>query len=165
MSAGQISTSSTSNPPNYCAFRGYHIYPPPGIGTPFERTQTPLQMWSCGIYLFATRQHGVSAKTLQRQLAISYKTSWRIVSEIRKQMGKVDRDNVISSHVEVNETYVGGKRPRNWGCGASGKTIVLGMIERDGDLTPAIVPAVKKRTLQLLLAMNVILKPRADQVT
>ena len=115
--------------------------------------------------MFATTQHGVSAKTLQRQLAISYKTSWRIVSEIRKQMGKVDRDNVISGHVEVNETYVGGKQPRNWGCGASGKTIVLGMIERDGDLTPAIVATVKKRTLQLLLAMNVVLKPRADQVT
>ena len=56
--------------------------------------------------------------------------------------------------------HVGGKRPRNWGYGASGKTIVLGMIERDDDLTPAIVPAVKKRTLQLVLAMNVVLKPR-----
>ncbi|MEW8509041.1 MAG: IS1595 family transposase [Candidatus Thiodiazotropha sp.] len=136
-----------------CPWCGHHIHPM--AGTPFERTRTPLQKWFYAIYLFTTTRHGVPAKELQRQLGVTYKTAWRIGHEIRKYMGKVDGDSGLSGHVEVDETYVGGKKPGKRGRGAGGKTIVMGMIERGGNLMTHVVPNVKKNTLQPIIEMNV----------
>ena len=58
-------------------------------------------------------------------------------------MVKVDKDNGRSGYVEVDEIYVGDTRPGQRVGGASGKTIVLGMVKRDGDLTTTVVPYVK----------------------
>ena len=63
--------------------------------------------------------------------------------EIRKYTGKVGRDNGRSGYVEVDVTYVGDTRPGKRRCGVSGKTIVLGMVKRDSDLTTTVVPYVK----------------------
>ena len=49
-----------------CQWCGHHIHPM--VGTIFERSRTPLQLWFYAIYLFTTTRHGVSAKELQRQL-------------------------------------------------------------------------------------------------
>ena len=92
-----------------CAWCGHHIHPM--VGTPFEKSRTPLQKWFYAMYLFTTSRHGVPAKELQRQLGVTYKTAWRIGHEIRKYMGATDGDGGLSGHVEVDETYVGGKRP------------------------------------------------------
>jgi len=135
-----------------CKFCGNHVYPM--AGTPFESTRTPLQMWFYAIYLFTTTKHGVPAKELQRQLGVTYKTAWRMGHEIRKYMAKVDGDAPIGgggSPVEVDETLVGGKV--KMGKGAKGgrhlenKTIVLGMVERGGDIVTRIVPNQKAATL------------------
>lgn len=136
-----------------CAWCGHHIHPM--AGTPFERSRTSLQSWFYAMYLFTTTRHGVPAKELQRQLGVTYKTAWRMGHEIRKYMGEVDGDNGLSGHVEVDETYVGGKRPGKRGRGAAGKTIVLGMVERGGDLMTKVVPNVRKLTLQPLIEENV----------
>ena len=52
------------------------------------------------------------AKELQRQLGVTYKTAWRMGHEIRKYMGEVDGIPPMTGHVEVDETYVGGRRPK-----------------------------------------------------
>jgi transposase len=80
----------TNRPAYSCKLCGHHIYP--CAGTPFERTRTPLQLWFYAMYLFTTTRHGVSAKELQRQLGVTYKTAWRIGHEIRKFTGAVDGD-------------------------------------------------------------------------
>ena len=63
--------------------------------------------------------------------------------ENSKYMGKVDRKNGRSGYVEVDEIYVGDTRPGKRVGGASGKTIVLDMAERDSDLTTVVVPYMK----------------------
>ena len=63
--------------------------------------------------------------------------------EIYKYMGKVYRDNGRSGYVEVDVTYVGDTRPGKRRSGVSSKTIVLGMVKRDGHLTTTVVPYVK----------------------
>jgi transposase len=80
----------TNRPAYSCKLCGHHIYP--CAGTPFERTRTSLQSWFYAIYLFTTTRHGVSAKELQRQLGVTYKTAWRMGHEIRKYMGAVAGD-------------------------------------------------------------------------
>ena len=76
-----------------CQYCGHHIHPM--VGTPFEKTRTPLQMWFYGIYLFSMSRHGVPAKELQRQLGVTYKTAWRMGHEIRKYMGNTDGDKPL----------------------------------------------------------------------
>lgn len=82
-----------------CAWCGHHIHPM--VGTPFEKSRTPLQKWFYAMYLFTTTRHGVSAKELQRQLSVTYKCAWRMAHEIRKYMGKVDGDDGLSETTMV----------------------------------------------------------------
>src|SRR3989338_598799 len=114
-----------------CQWCGHHIHPM--VGTPFQDSQTPLQKWFYAMYLFTTSRHGVPAKELQRQLGVTYKCAWRIAHEIRTYMGKVDGDESLSGHVEADETILGGrKKGGKQGFMGKGKTIVFGMIERNG---------------------------------
>ena len=129
-----------------CANCADHVYPT--AGTVFEDTRTPLQMWFYAIYLFVTTRHGVSGKELQRQLGVTYKTAWRMGHKIRELMMRGDIKGMLSGHVEVDEAYVGGRRPGKRGRGAAGKTIVLGLKERGGAMQTKVIPNVKKVTLR-----------------
>jgi len=136
-----------------CQWCGWHIHPT--AGTLFEDTRTPLRLWFYTIYLFTTSRHGVPAKELQRQLGVTYKTAWRMGHEIRKHMAAVDGNEPLSGVVEVDETMVGGHRPGKRGRGAAGKTVIVGMIERDGDVMTQVVPNVRKKTLEPIIEAGV----------
>lgn len=136
-----------------CQWCGHHIHPM--ADTPFQDTHTPLQKWFYAMYLFTTSRHGVSAKEIQRQLGLTYKTAWRMAHEIRKYMGRVDGDDSLSGHVEVDETYVGGHRPGHRGLGAAGKTAVFGMIERKGKVVTKVLKDTFRVTLYDIIKDNV----------
>lgn len=136
-----------------CQWCGHHIHP--RAGTLFEDSRTSLQSWFYAMYLFTTTRHGVSAKELQRQLGVTYKTAWRMGHEIRKHMARVDGNDPLSGIVEVDETMIGGVRPGKRGRGAAGKTVVFGMLERNGDVMTKVVPNVRRSTLHPLIEENV----------
>lgn len=123
-----------------CQWCGHHLHPT--VGTPFEKSRTSLQLWFYAIFLFTTTRNGVAAKELQRQLGVTYKTAWRMADLIRKHMADVDGDKPIGGAgkvVEADETYIGGEA-RGKGAGyKKNKTIVFGMLERDGDVVTEIV--------------------------
>ena len=142
------------HPAYECAWCGFEIYPM--AGTIFHRSHTPLQKWFYAIYLFTTTRHGISAKELQRQLGVAYPTAWRMAHEIRKYMAKVDGEHPLNGVVEVDETYVGGQTSGGKrGRGAPKKTVVFGMLERNGDIMTKVVPNVKKKTLHPIIEQNV----------
>lgn len=132
---------------------GHHIHPM--VGTPFERSTTPLQKWFYAMYLFTTSRHGVPAKELQRQLSVTYKTAWRIGHEIRKYMGKIDGNSPLSGTVEADETYIGGRKKGRGPAKSKGKTIVFGVLERSGRLQTHVAASVRKGELQTLIIQNV----------
>ncbi|MDW3206134.1 MAG: IS1595 family transposase [Alphaproteobacteria bacterium] len=136
-----------------CAACGHHIYP--CAGTIFEDSRTSLQLWFYAIYLFVTTRHGVSGKELQRSLGVTYKTAWRMGQQIRKLMGDADNFEMLRGHVELDEAYVGGRRPGKRGRGAEGKTIVMGLKQRDGRIVTEVIPNVKKTTLRDVTLRNV----------
>lgn len=142
-----------SKMPAYTCQCGEHVHPM--VGTPFHRSHTPLQKWFYAMYLFTTTRHGVSAKELQRQLSVNYKTAWRMGQEIRKYLTHVDGDPPLSGHVEVDETMIGGKRHGKRRRGAEGKTVVFGMVERSGDVITRIVNDVSCATLEPHITKNV----------
>lgn len=131
-----------------CQWCGHHIHPM--VGSIFEKSRTPLQLWFYAIFLFTTSRHGVSGKELQRQLGVTYKTAWRMARLIRTHMAAIDGDGMLSGDVEVDETFVGGHRVD--GQGGKGKAIVMGMLERDGELVTEIVTDRTSKTL----ARNVV---------
>ena len=138
-----------------CPRCGYHIHPM--VGTPFAKSRTPLQKWFYAMYMFTTTRHGVAAKELQRQLGVTYKTAWRMGHELRKYMAEVDGETPLSGDVEADETYVGGRTTGGKrGRGAPNKTVVFGMLERDGDVMANVVPNVRKKTLQSIIKENVV---------
>ena len=132
-----------------CQWCGYHLHPT--VGTPFALTRTPLQLWFYAIYLFTTTRNGVAAKELERQLGVTYKTAWRMAGLIREHMANVDGESPLGGfgkEVEIDETLIGGKRPgKGAGQHLENKTVVLGMLERDGNVVTKIVPDVKRATL------------------
>lgn len=126
---------------------GHHIHPM--AGSPFARTHTALQKWFYAMYLFTTSRHGVSAKELQRQLGVTYKTAWRMGHEIRKYMAEVDGTPPMGGHVEMDETYIGGEnRGGGKGSGAKGKSIVFGIVERGGNVFTKVVKNVRQSTIE-----------------
>lgn len=139
-----------------CQDCGHHVYP--CVGTPFEKSSTPLTLWFHAMYLMTATRNGVSAKELERQLGVTYKTAWRIGHELRKLMaGKNETDPPMSGHVEVDETYVGGRtKGGKRGRGSANKTIVAGVLERDGNIKAKVVPNVSRNTMESFIESNVV---------
>jgi transposase-like protein/DNA-directed RNA polymerase subunit RPC12/RpoP len=138
-----------------CAACGHHVNPT--AGTILHDTRTPLVSWFYAMYLFCTTRHGVSGKELQRQLGVTYKTAYRIGQQIRDLTSKAQGfDMLLAGHVELDEAYVGGRRSGGKrGRGAPGKTIVMGLAERGGNVRAVVIPDVKKTTLRGVVLDNV----------
>lgn len=139
-----------------CQDCGHHIYP--CVGTPFEKSRTPLTAWFFAMYLMTSTRHGVAAKELQRQIGCTYKTAWRMAHELRKLMAQSDDHGPMSGHVEVDETFIGGRQRRGEPSSArfANKTIVFGMLERDGIVRAAPVPNAQQQTLEPAILTNVV---------
>lgn len=125
---------------------GCHIYP--CAGTIFQDSRTPLQSWYYAIYLFIATRHGVSGKELQRTLGVTYKTAWRMGQQIRDLMSKADGFKALRGHVEIDETFVGGRQPANVGRSRKEKTVVIGMKQRGGRLVTEVIPDIKMSTIK-----------------
>jgi transposase len=135
-----------------CQECGHHIYP--CAGTIFHKSSTKLSIWFFAMYLMTSTRHGVAAKEIERQTGVTYKTAWRICHELRKLMASADYRGPLSGHVEVDETIIGGKRPRERKM--ENKTIIMGMVEREGKMRAGPVPDASMFTLEPIIRENVV---------
>lgn len=135
----------------YCAFELH-----PLADTIFHKSSTSLKNWFMAIYLFANSKNGVSGKELERHLGVTYKTAWRMAKQIRQLMQNQDQDGeMMCSIVEADETYVGGTRKGKRGRGAAGKTPVIGIVERGGEVKAIVTTDTKAATILPFLRENV----------
>ncbi|MEO0550848.1 MAG: IS1595 family transposase [Pseudomonadota bacterium] len=120
-----------------CEHCGHQVYPM--AGTPFENTRTKLRLWFFVMFLFCASRNGVSAKEVQRQTGVTYKTAWRMCKLIRDYMGHVDGDGTLGGPgmpaVEADKAFIGGKDK----MGKDDKAIVFGAVERGGEVVTKIV--------------------------
>lgn len=125
-----------------CTACGWHIHPL--AGTIYHKSSTALHLWFYAMFLMTSTRCGISAKQLERELGVTYKTAWRIFTLIRNQLMPQD-DVVLTGQVEADETYVGGRphgAPHLQGGKGKGhhrggrtrdqKVPVFGMVERSG---------------------------------
>ncbi|MBI2851670.1 MAG: IS1595 family transposase [Chloroflexi bacterium] len=115
-------------------------------GTIFHDSHLPLRKWFVAIFLMVEAKKGMSANQLKRVLNVSYKTAWYLCHRIRAAMSD-GTPELLKGIVEVDETWVGGKR-KHVGHGFKGnKVIVVGAAERDGRISLKLIDAADRATL------------------
>ncbi len=124
-------------------------------GTIFHDSHLPLWKWLLAVYMVAESKKGISANQLKRTLKVSYKTAWYLCHRIRAAM-KDANPRKLDGIVEVDETYIGGKR-RGVGRGRKiGKVVVVGAADRDdGHIRVRVVPSAKKKHLRGFITAEV----------
>jgi transposase len=123
----------------------------PTAGTIFHKSPTALNLWFYAMYIMASTRCGVSAKQLERELGVTYKTAWRMFNLIRNQL-MVQDGGKLSGKVEADETYIGGKlregdrrRLKAKGLETRGpaskpRVSVFAAVERDGEVRARVIP-------------------------
>lgn len=150
--ASEIRNSYTRNQYD-CGSCGYQFSVT--TGTTFHDTHLPLPKWFVAIYLMVESKKGISANQMKRILGISYKTAWYLCHRIRAAMTE-SNPRPLSGTVEVDETYIGGKR-HGVGHGYKGnKTAVVGAVERGGDIRLQVIKAVDRKTLHSFIQSNTV---------
>lgn len=126
------------------------------VGTIFEDSPLGLDKWLAAIWLIANAKNGISSYEIHRALGVTQKSAWFMLHRIRLAMqnGSIEK---LSGHVEVDETFIGGKA-RNMhraerarkihGTGGIGKVAVMGLLERHGEVRTAVVPNTKRQSLR-----------------
>lgn len=157
--------TADKRPAWYCATCGFRIHPLKG--TIFEKSSTSLQMWFYAMYVMASTRCGISAKQLERELGVTYKTAWRMFNLIRNKL-MVDDDEQLSGEVEADETFVGGKpresyrrevARRGWNMQTAywdRKAVVFAAVERRGRIRAEVVPNSRGATVQAKVREYVI---------
>ena len=128
------------------SLRYTHLYPL--AGTIFEKTTTSLRLWFYAMYLMGSTRCGISAKQIQRETDVTYKTAWRMFKQIRSLLS--EDLQLEGPTVEMDEMYVGGKRKGGTGRPMRGdktKTPVVGMVERKGRVKALAVENIDAATL------------------
>lgn len=143
-----------------CDYCGKHIYPL--AGSIFEKSTTSLRTWFYAMYQMGSTRCGVSAKQIQRETGVTYKTAWRMFKQIRTLMSEDIR--LEGSLVECDETYIGGKdgnkhrgkRKGIRGRSTESKTPVFGMVERGGRVFACVTPDAKAKSILPIVAERVL---------
>ena len=126
------------------------------VGTIMEDSALPVDKWLTAMWLIVNCKNGISSCEIARDLGITQKSAWHMAHRIRFALhhGSFEK---LSGHVEVDETFIGGKarnmhvaqrRRRITGTGTKDKTAVMGILERGGKVRTVVVPNRKKHALQ-----------------
>ena len=124
--------------------------------TVMEESPLPLSTWLIAIWLEANAKNSISSYEVMRSLGVTQKTGWFMQQRIRLAMqnGSLEK---LSGDIEADETFMGGlsknmhsktRKAKILGGGAIGKTAVMAILKRGGEVRTAVVPNVKGETLQ-----------------
>jgi transposase len=148
-----------SRPSYSCDHCGHHVHPT--ADTIFHKSPTPLTTWFYAIYLMAQTRCGISAKQIQRETGVTYKTAWRMFKQIRTMLEDEKAAPLGGSGkgVEVDETYYGGRQRQPGRASVmdkKAKTPVVGLVERKGRVRAFVAQDVKADTLIGLVREHVL---------
>src|SRR5712691_301611 len=121
-------------------------------GTIFHDSHLSLWKWFIATALLCESKKGMSACQIQRTVGVSYKTAWYLCHRIRAAMLETAKPK-LGGTVEIDETYVGGKK-RRWRP-RSDKQVVIGIRQRNGDLRLIRADDAKSETVRQIINANV----------
>ena len=149
-----------------CDTCGHHLHPT--AGTIFEKSTTPLRLWFHAIFVLSHTRCGISAKQLEREIGVTYKTAWRMFNLIR-QLLQDDDTTPLTGEVEIDESAWGGKiragdrsraetstkRRQDAMAKIKNRPTIFAMVERGGRVRVAVVPNRNRETLHKVIRENV----------
>lgn len=139
----------------------------PTAGTIFHKSSTSLHLWFYAMWLITSTRCGVSAKQLERELGVTYKTAWRMFNLIRNRLMEQDYQGPLSGEVEADETWIGGKMRESekrkadregvtkFGPYRKQREVVFGVVERGGRVVAMTVSSRYGYTLRTRLRQTV----------
>lgn len=142
-----------------CQFCGHHVYPT--AGTIFHKTTVSLQLWFFAIYLMSSTRCGISAKQLEREIGVTYKTAHRMFKQIRTLLSD-ESDGPLSGNVEVDESEFGGKprayesRNRRGYLRRGYRPTIFAAVERGGRVRPTVISDRGLRSLKRAVQTHVL---------
>ncbi|HXQ17160.1 MAG TPA: IS1595 family transposase, partial [Caulobacteraceae bacterium] len=130
------------------------------VGTVFEGTKIPLRKWLAAIWLITSHKKGIASTQLARDIAVTQKTAWFMTHRLRHAARTRAFNRTLKGQVEVDETYVGGKainrhKGKSDGPGTSGKTAVIGVVQRKGGVHARVIDRTDTATLDAFVHENV----------
>jgi hypothetical protein len=145
------------------------------VGTIFEDSPIPMDKWLVAVWMLSNCKNGISSYELAKAIGITQKSAWFMLHRIRLAMktGSMDKLGGSGGTVEADETFVGANvikmhksrrakmqaiASNTYGMSrhAIGKTIVMGMLDRDlREVRANVIPNVKRATLQEQILNNV----------
>jgi transposase len=142
-----------------CTGCGHHIHPT--AGTIFHKSSTSLRLWFHAMYLMTSTRCGISAKQLERELGVSYRTAWRMMNKIRNELMNDADGEPLTGDVEIDETSWGGRPRRKLRSYSEvakfreAKPTILGMVERGGRVRLRVIPSRRGPALSREVRANV----------
>jgi transposase-like protein len=135
------------------------------VGTVMEDSPIPADKWLTAVWLLSNCKNGISSYEVASAIGVTQKSAWFMMHRIRfglslnaKKFGSKTKIGGPENEVEVDETFVGGQKKNmhrdravryEARGGASGKTIVQGILDRTTRQVRAkVMPDVKRETLQ-----------------
>ena len=118
----------------------------------FHDSKLPLTVWFYVAYILCESKKGISANQIKRMYGMSYKAAWYLCHRIRAAMIEVE-PKPLGGTVEIDETYVGGKK-RRWRP-KSIKQVVIGIRQRNGDLRLIRAEDAKSETVREIINKHV----------
>jgi len=136
------------------------------VGTVYEDSPIPLDKWLTATWMLSNCKNGISSYEVARDLKVSQKTAWFMLHRIRLALQDEHFGSKLGGEVEADETFIGGKarnmhknvyERRITGMGQSfrDKTIVMGILERGGQIRTQVIPDRQKETLQPIVREHV----------
>jgi transposase-like protein len=128
------------------------------IGTVFEASHIPLNIWWQAAFLLCSSKKGISSNQLHRTLGVTLKTAWFMSHRLREAMRVMQMDPLggAGKDVEADETFIGQKRPKARNDrGYAHKHAVVSLVERGGKVRSQHVNDVNAATLRPILRAQV----------
>lgn len=132
------------------------------VGTIFEDSKISLRKWLMAIWMITSYKKGVASTQLARDIHVTQKTAWFMLHRLRHAIRTQSFNRPLDGQIEADETFIGGKAKnmhaskRQPGMqGGKGKAVVLGMLERGGELRTTEMPNLKARNVQGEIVRNV----------
>jgi transposase-like protein len=121
------------------------------VGTIFEDTKLPLHKWFMAIWMITNHPKGIASTTLAKDLKITQKTAWFVLHRLRH----ASQTKSFNAPLKGKEKNKHAKDRKGGTQGGAGKAVVLGIVERDGELSAEHVSDHKAKTLQGQVRQNV----------